>query len=71
MFRVVTRHIDREGHMINENGPWLESATDANHWADIFRSLGYCVTVESMHGKVSGSSIGRDDDFRDALSSMA
>jgi len=69
VYRVVTKCLDHRGKWVKEAGPWLASSEDAEHWSGLFRSLGYLSEVEVMRGHISGMT--EDDDFRNALSSMA
>ncbi|HJW26804.1 MAG TPA: hypothetical protein VJ576_18040 [Rhodocyclaceae bacterium] len=69
MHRVITKFRDRHGQVIIERGPWHPSREDAERWADLLRSFGYQVQVES-HGNQLGGGADHQD-LAKALSSMA
>ena len=69
MHRVVTFTNDHRGRRCQENGPWLQSHGEAEHWAGLLKSRGYVVRVESLSGEASGGE--GDGDWRSALASMA
>jgi len=67
--RVVTDTRDHRGNRILEPGPWLVSKDDAEHWAEILRTMGYKAHVERMNGDISGGQ--SDNALASALASMA
>jgi hypothetical protein len=67
--RVVVEFLDHRNRWVCEKGPWHVAQRDAEHWAGIFRDLGYKAHLEKMHGSISGG--GDDRSPHGALSSMA
>lgn len=69
MYRVVTKYLDRRRHWIVEHGPWHESRSDAEHWAEMLRWHGYQSEVEGQHGLIADQH--GDHALHDALANMA
>lgn len=67
MHRVITKFRDRNGGVITERGPWHPTREGADRWAELLRSFGYQVQVESHGGPIGGGG----NDLAKALASMA
>lgn len=53
MFRVVTTHRTGGTHPVVEKGPWHTSRNNAELWADMLRTVGYVVRIESQEDTIS------------------
>jgi hypothetical protein len=82
MYRVKTTYRNGTDRPITELGPWHASREDAEHWAELLRTAGYSVSIESQRirgsedhaGGGGGGSAGGGNDNADlaaALASMA
>jgi hypothetical protein len=78
MYRVKTTYRSGIDRPIVEHGPWHDSRKIAEHWAEILRTSGYIVSIESQSinsggGEGSSSGGGGDDnsELAAALAGMA
>lgn len=69
MHRVVTQYKDRRRNIVIERGPWHPQRAKAERWADLLRSAGYKVEVESRGDTAGGGD--SNADLANALASMA
>ena len=70
MYRVKTTYRTGIDRPIVEYGPWHESRKVAEHWAEMLRTSGYTVSIESQNIH-SGSDDDDNSDLAAALAGMA
>ncbi|NTV71223.1 MAG: hypothetical protein HGA71_13900 [Azonexaceae bacterium] len=69
MYRVKTTYRTGTDRPIIEHGPWHDSRKVAEHWADMLRTAGYTVSIESQN--IHSGDNGDNDDNADLAAALA